>query len=183
MSDLRKIEPNVWSFLDGASAFYGRIKADQFSQRMYTEMIERGIESPIEDMVYIALQVQCESRLLSVNEPPVFIDGAPAVDRGIFIWPQKPIGKYRVDFLITSTEGNTVIVELDGHAFHDKDKKQRSYEKARDRFFVKEGYQVLHYTGSDVVADPYRVAFEVLEVLDLLDAGEAYEPTNPVGFY
>ena len=85
--------------------------------------------------------------------------------------------------MITSTEGKTVIVELDGHAFHDKDKKQRSYEKARDRFFVKEGYQVLHYTGSDVVADPYRVAFEVLEVLDVLEAGEAYAPTNPVGFY
>ena len=183
MSDLRKIEPNVWAFLEGASAIFGRIQAEHFSQRMYCEIIERGVESPIEDMVYIALQVQCEPRLLTVNHHPDFVDGSPVWTRGIQINPQAQIDKYRVDFLVSNNStGVQVIIELDGHAFHDKDKRQRSYEKARDRHFVKAGYQVLHYTGSDVVADPYRVAFEILEVLDLLEDGEQYDAANPAGF-
>lgn len=178
---IRKIEPNVWTFLQSASALYGRIEAEAFSQQMHVGMVERGIESPIEDMVYIALHLQCRTRLLSVNEGPNSVDGSITWGSGIQIAPQKIIGSYRVDFLVSNNHGASVIVELDGHAFHDKDKKQRSYEKARDRFFVKAGYQVLHYTGSDVVSDPYRVAYEVLEVLELLEGGESYDPANPVG--
>lgn len=183
MSDLRKIEPNVWAFLDGACAIYGRIQAEAFSQRMYIEMIERGIESPIEDMVYIALNLQCVSRNLTINEAPEFIDGSAFYSQGIQLSPQARIGTYRVDFLVSTNDGaQKVVVELDGHAFHDKDKRQRSYEKARDRALVRAGCKVLHYTGSDVVADPYRVAFEILEVLGLLDEGEGYDATNPVSF-
>jgi very-short-patch-repair endonuclease len=183
MSELRKIEPNVWAFLYGAADLYGRIKAREFSDQMYTEMIELGIESPIEDMVYIALNLQCEARSLSANAAPDFVDGSPFFTRGVQITPQTRIGKYRVDFCVFANQSDTrALVELDGHNFHDKDKRQRSYEKARDRHFVKAGYQVLHYTGSDVFADPYCVAFEILEVLGVLDEDEQYDSANPVGF-
>jgi len=69
-------------------------------------------------------------------------------------------------------------VECDGHEFHDKDKKQRSYEKARDRYLQKEGYAVLHFTGSDIVSSPVFAATEVVSFLcndDIDDILATYE--------
>lgn len=181
---MRQIEPNVWEFLESAAARYGRIHAEKFAGRMHTQMIERGIESPIEDMFFIAVNLQCAARYKDVNpDPDEYVGNTPIFPDGVFLTPQVQVDKYRVDFLLQRTTGKDpgVVIELDGHAFHDKDKKQRSYEKARDRALVKAGYRVLHYTGSDVAADPYRVAFEALEVLGALTDGEAYDPTNPLG--
>ncbi len=54
---------------------------------------------------------------------------------GYFINPQVSIGKYRVDFVVSLINSDhhqkRVIVECDGHDFHDKDKKQRAYEKGQ----------------------------------------------------
>ena len=109
---------------------------------------------------------------------------------GLYITPQAKIGTYRVDFLIEARclgrSGDVyapVIVELDGHDFHDKDKRQRSYEKARDRFLVKRGYRILHFTGSDVVADPFKVAYEALEMVGVFagSGADGYDPKNPIG--
>lgn len=59
-------------------------------------------------------------------------------------------------------EKRNLIVELDGHEFHDKNKNQRAYEKSRDRYLVRQGYKIFHYTGSELVADPKKVASEVM---------------------
>jgi very-short-patch-repair endonuclease len=74
-------------------------------------------------------------------------------------------------------------VYLDGHDFHYKDKRQRSYEKARDREMVRAGYRVLHYTGSDVVADPLKVAYEALEFVGAFvgSGREGYNKEDPLG--
>lgn len=192
----RTIPDDVWVFLDKASAGVGRHYAERFSQSMYSQMLE-SLESPIEDLFYIACNALCETEGIEVNPEPEFgclPDGKIDFEtfkpgRGIVIRPQAKIGPYRVDFLMemhgfAPEEIYTpVIVELDGHDFHDKDKRQRSYEKARDRFLVKEKYKVLHFTGSDVVADPYRVAFEALEMLAVFvgSGRDQYDPQNPLG--
>ncbi len=98
--------------------------------------------------------------------------------------------KYRVDFLVSRTWSyrekglhDSVIVELDGHEFHDKDKRQRSYEKARDRYLTRQGYKVLHYTGSDLVRDPFRVAHEVMDTIECFGpvGSQKYDPADPLG--
>lgn len=188
-SSRRTIERNVFNFLDRAAVLHARSEESKFQADMYGNLQELGLESPIEDLFWIALNAMCSAGWLRVN-PPVELNGHGAAEPGygIHAKPQAKIGRYRVDFLI-SQHGigpeeflAPVIVELDGHAFHDKDKRQRSYEKARDRFLQKEGYRVLHFTGSDVVADPFRVAYEVLDMLGATsDIGEPYDPENPLG--
>lgn len=180
MSEKRKIASNVLAFVDEAAEVYGKIQEEHFSQEVYTVLVDSNLSSPIEDLFYIALKLQCAS---------VFVDINPGKNHGLFVTPQAQIGKYRVDFLIEfhHKKGTNapVIVELDGHAFHDKDKHQRSYEKARDRFLVKSGYKVLHFTGSDVNADPHKVVFEVLSTLGLPDYDvesiEELDPNNRLG--
>lgn len=191
MSEKRKIASNVLAFMDEAAEAYGKIQEEHFSQEIYCELLEKCLSSPIEDLFYIALKLQCASVFVAVNPDPDYDNRTGKVTRnpGLFVTPQAKIGSYRVDFLIEangiSGSATPVVVELDGHAFHDKDKHQRSYEKARDRFLVKSGYRVLHFTGSDVTTDPHKVVFEVLSMLDLpeydVENYEAFDPNNRLG--
>jgi very-short-patch-repair endonuclease len=188
MNSNRTIAPNVLEFLDKASAMHGRSEEGKFQSSMYGNLLELGIASPIEDLFWIALNAMCAANWLEVNPgPEKAIDGSFEPGYGIHATPQAKIGNYRVDFLISQYGIGPdeilvpVIVELDGHAFHDKDKRQRSYEKARDRFLQKEGYKVLHFTGSDVAADPFLVAHEVLGMLGGIGyIGDIYDPENPL---
>lgn len=185
-----KIQMNVCSFLDKAAVDFGAISAKQFDCDIYNEIIDGRIDSPIEQLFYIAARVMCASQRLNVNPEPWRDDrNTDRLGYGVFIQPQYQAGKFHVDFLL-SQNGNgpddiysPVVVELDGHDFHDKDKRQRSYEKSRDRFLVKSGFKVLHFTGSEVVADPYKVAFEALELLGVfVDSGiESYRKKTPFG--
>ena len=184
MSEIRDLSESVTEFLSRASDDYGRVMAERFSQDMFCELVEGAINSPIEDLFYLAVHVLSKAAYYDVNPDPVFDERAKAwrVGFGVHVIPQAKIGKYRVDFLIECTDGqqpNRVIVELDGHAFHDKDKAQRAYEKGRDRFLVKEGYRVLHYTGSEVFADPYKVAHEALSLLGATESS-VYDASNPI---
>jgi very-short-patch-repair endonuclease len=159
-SKARATPKDVINFLTRSSFAYGDYHADGFTQRILRSFnCSDGCESPIEQLFEIALALQIE----------VLYHIHLIEDSNSFYWEtQAGIGKYRVDFLLTYKEGmkeHKLIVELDGHDFHEKDKKQRSYEKARDRFFIKSGYKVIHFTGSDVVADPHQVVFESLSVL------------------
>jgi very-short-patch-repair endonuclease len=191
MSENRKLAENVSKFLFDAADIVARIKSEQFSQNVFCELLESGVESPIEDIFYIACHVWCINEYIELNPSHIFNKHREIEDGcGIFIEPQKQIGKFRVDFLISQNgigpaENLTpVIVELDGHDFHDKDKHQRSYEKSRDRFFVKEGYKVLHFTGSDVISDPYKASYEALCLVGLgsVMGRSEYDKKNPFGF-
>lgn len=188
MSRENKIALNVYAFLDKAAVLHAASEESKFQTEMYSNLHDLGMESPIEHMFWIACHAQCAAQYHELNpEPYVDKHGQPQVGAGIHIRPQAQIGKFRVDFLISQVGIgpddilSPVIVELDGHAFHDKDKRQRSYEKARDRYLVREGFRVLHFTGSDVVADPFKVSHEVLDLLGaFLDVGHDYDPENPL---
>lgn len=188
MRQEREMADNVWKFVEESAAFVGRLHCARFSDDMVMGCLER-CESPIEDLFYVAVCAQCQAESVEVNPGPEYDDkGQLTIGDGIVIRPQVQIGSFRVDFVVSQVGlgpekfGRPIVVELDGHAFHDKDKKQRAYEKARDRFLVKEGYRVLHFTGSEVTADPHKVAFEVLDMLALyLGSYRTYDPKNPLG--
>jgi len=174
------------AFLDKAAEQYGAIKAEEFSQSTYMRCLARH-QSPIEDLFWIALSTMLAAERIELNpafEEDWHPDGSPVYTGNVCCRPQEKIGKYVVDFLLTYDIENQseVVVELDGHDFHDKDKYQRAYEKARDRFLVREGYRVLHFTGSEVVKDPYKVAYEVLATLGVFYPDRApYDPNCPLG--
>lgn len=78
------------------------------------------------------------------------------------IFPQAWIGDYRVDFLILHDRGidgiGGVIIECDGHEFHERTKEQAARDKARDRNIQERGYKVLRFTGSEIWRDPFACA-------------------------
>lgn len=179
---MREIPKNVLDFIASASKMYGDVAAEQFSQEMFNQAVDNH-KSPIEDIFCAALHLQCFARYTEISPPIIFIDGKPALGCGLYIYPQHPIGKYKVDFLLNcgGSSRTELIVELDGHDFHDKDKHQRAYEKSRDRYFAKQGISVMHFTGSEICQDPYKAAFEVLDFFHQVEQDEQYDPKDPLG--
>ncbi len=66
-----------------------------------------------------------------------------------------------------------VVIELDGHEFHERTKEQVESRNARDRALQADGYRVLHFAGSEVVRDPVACASGVLGPL-LKDGEDAF---------
>jgi hypothetical protein len=98
-------------------------------------------------------------------------------------------GRYRADFVITNEwleEGPNpqaiestqkmmdyrgpirIVVETDGHDFHEKSKEQASRDRRRDRELQTAGWKVLRFTGSEVWADPRACVAQIHEFVDAL---------------
>lgn len=73
---------------------------------------------------------------------------------------QYVIGDYRVDFLLKFWRGVTVVVECDGHDWHERTPEQAERDKSRDRFLQAQGHLVFRFTGREIWRDPVRCARE-----------------------
>ncbi len=138
---------------DGTLKFYGSLV--NYLDRTYPFVHGNDdCGSPIEKMMFMAIKL-----IGQISHPGRF-----------FVEKQKHIGPYRVDLLISYThldgdKCHKVVVECDGHDFHEKTRIQASSDKKRDRFLQKEGYSVLRYSGSDVWKDSFLCAEEVFDFL------------------
>jgi very-short-patch-repair endonuclease len=99
----------------------------------------------------------------------------------MFIWSQAPINNYRADFVIGllaydvfKIDGEykeflvrkpLVVIECDGHDFHERTKEQAKRDKSRDRYMQSIGFRVLRFTGSEIHADALRCAHEAAEFI------------------
>lgn len=119
-------------------------------------------ESPIEAMFYGAWQLLAPH--IGVEREPV-----------LRVKQQATIGHYRADFefdiACVSGGRKSLIVELDGHDFHERTKEQAAKDKARDRWMTGHGYAVMRFTGSEVWANPFAAAKEVSDRLHMIRYG------------
>lgn len=98
----------------------------------------------------------------------------------ILILPQAHIAGWRTDFLICATQeggsGKTtwrkVIVECDGHDFHERTKEQAAKDRSRDRDAQMAGFHILRFTGSELWRDPWGCAEKVCEWAFRVQFGE-----------
>lgn len=89
---------------------------------------------------------------------------------GIDVTLQTGVGPYRVDFLFDDHSvpnlRQFIVVECDGHDFHEKTKEQARHDKKRDRYFTALGWKVLRFTGSEIFNDPEEVSSEIFSHLN-----------------
>ncbi len=161
------------------------------------EGVLKKIESPIEKALFVSivtmarLHVQQQHYIVNFGEGKVlhYGDWTESYDR-LTIETQKPIGKYKVDFLIRyschipdeeNISGNTLeirelIVECDGHDFHEKTKEQASRDKKRDIYLQELGYRVYRFTGSDIWKDPAGCAATIINSLTDFEKNKIFIP-------
>lgn len=124
--------------------------------------IDKECESPIEKIMYLALMIYWQINVTN--------------GIGIQIIAQEEIGKYRVDFHITAYAlvgfekrkelSKELIIECDGHDFHEKTKEQVSKNNNRDYELKKQGYEVLHFSGSEIFNKPMLCAGKVFNYIE-----------------
>lgn len=126
----------------------------------------RATDSPIEAMMLWAIWYVCDRNsehfgLASGNEIPEAIpDGA-----SVYVIRQCRIGQYRADFALLFQDGARIVVECDGHNFHEKTKQQAQHDKARDRFIQDKGWKVYRFTGGEIFRSPLTCAESVITSL------------------
>lgn len=70
----------------------------------------------------------------------------------------------------SKTVEKKMVIECDGHEFHERTKEQARRDRERDRFLQSIGYLVFRYTGAEIWADVFERADEAVKVL--------YDATN-----
>ena len=88
----------------------------------------------------------------------------------IKVEPQKQIGNYRVDFMV-SFMNEQFIIECDGHDFHERTKEQAQRDKKRDRDLQSKGMKVFRFSGSEIWKDSEWTGDIVSEIDAIRDRG------------
>ena len=134
-----------------------------------------GAESPIEAVFMLWWDVY--SRII------------PHVREHLELHPQfgfAPINgrNYRADFVVwprcldymSGSPYRAVVVELDGHDFHERTKEQVAARNQRDRDLQDKNYIVRHFSGSELFRSPGEVLNDVITVaLEQVPAHMAHE--------
>lgn len=122
------------------------------------------VESPIEALFLEAFCVAAVEHGYGIARKSAAREGV------IVVGIQRSIGeRYRADFLISYPFFGAhfaVVVECDGHAFHERTKKQAARDRRRDRDIQRMGYQIFRFTGSELNADARGCAVEVLTAIE-----------------
>jgi very-short-patch-repair endonuclease len=86
---------------------------------------------------------------------------------GVWVKQQVELGDWRADFVIyrydwMCEKWRIVIIECDGHDFHERTKEQAARDRSRDRRVSLSGFVVLRFTGSEIWKDPLGCAEQVM---------------------
>jgi very-short-patch-repair endonuclease len=161
----------VLACLDRCADLVGRHEKDGFDQDVFCEYGDLAIESPIEQLFYTAFKTVLKLNYLPLHDA-VAVNGVGAT-YGMLIQPQWAIQSYRVDFHISwlgyaphqNPASKCVVVECDSQQWHERDEKERRYEKRRDRELIKLGLHTFRFTGKEIKEDPFAPAIEVCQFL------------------
>jgi very-short-patch-repair endonuclease len=145
---------NVAEYIDGIHIRLDRALCD----------VVKGCESPIEQLFALGCYEieRDDPRLLVLNFQLI-----PQVE----IQTNKK--KYRIDFMLRLEDwtnehfpgvATELIVECDGHNYHSS-KEQIARDNKRDRALNRIGFEVMHFSGSEINSEPYECAREATERL------------------
>lgn len=118
-------------------------------------------DTPIERLFYQALMIGADIGITWLN----LTRTTPSSNVEMQVRSQAKVGKWRVDYLITiisdANVASSLIVECDGHDFHERTKEQAKRDRERDREAQALGYTIYRFTGSELYADALKCARDV----------------------
>ena len=154
------------------------------SERLDVWLLQNACESPIELPMALAMMTVARHEGWSVKL--VDSDGNERGDRFepsggtrfaemmLRIEPQAQLGEHRVDFVLTldgsigtdkglvRSASRRMVVECNGHEFHERTREQASRDRERDRLLQSFGFLVYRYAGRDIWHDVFKCAAEAL---------------------
>lgn len=163
----------------------GRYGFDRLSDQIFSH-VESEIDwqqhesvgdSKIEKLFFLSLEWRCLlSRAVNLMQARDEHEEARMILAGVnnvgcpplLIRAQAVLDGRRADFLlhsppVTGATWRRLIVECDGHDYHERTKKQAARDRRRDRVAALDGYDSFRFTGSELWSDPFGCADHVLE--------------------
>jgi len=125
-------------------------------------------ESPVETMLGEALCLVIDKfNPAGLDDDPCEVGRWPGWFMALLSQPQ--IDNLRPDFAICPVcpDGSLpwmLLIEVDGHDFHEKTKVQARRDKSRDRRLTGMGGSILRFTGSEVWHDAEGCAYECVQL-------------------
>jgi very-short-patch-repair endonuclease len=165
-----------------------RLLAGQAITSLYLDVhdIQEAFESPIEMPIVLALMTVARHDGMGVK---LISDGREYGDRfepsGSARFPdfvlrielQAQLGEHRVDFCVTldgavrAKDGSLrsgskrMVIECDGHEFHERTRAQARRDRERDRRLQSCGFLVYRYTGQEIWEDVFDCATQAVDSL------------------
>jgi very-short-patch-repair endonuclease len=121
-------------------------------------------ESPIEQLMVFALLNRFAVDWFN-SEWVSLEDGIGFGSVGGRLCQQWIVENYRVDFLLVTPSGRRIVIECDGHDYHERTPVQAQRDRSRDRWFQMRGFMVLRFTGSEIHRNSAQCAREISEAL------------------
>lgn len=129
------------------------------------------ISSPIEQIIFAELlfETRCIFGPIIFEEKP---QGPFILDSNATTFRlQEKFGPYTADFSITlrHKDGHReeeIIIECDGHDYHERTKEQAAHDRKRDRWFTAEGIKVFRFTGSEIFNNSSGCVEEIVSFLE-----------------
>lgn len=170
-----EIDRNTWEF--GLSQIEDWLNGERETFRAHLSAALTLCESPIEQRMLAALAF-CPMPAgagggrplpgLRPSRPKPDAWESLGNDEGDCAWilPQQVVLGYRVDFMLVVRPSYVdrrvlIVVECDGHDFHERTKEQAQKDRSRDRALTAAGFQVFRFTGSEIFRDARRCAGEI----------------------
>jgi len=125
---------------------------------------EVGLESPIEERMLAALALHCEDREMRISLRKRLPTCWPVLE----VHPQYQLDDLRLDFLVLlrcNSDAVMMVVECDGHEFHERTKEQAERDRCRDREIQSLDVPIFRFTGTEIHRDGDACAREIVEEL------------------
>lgn len=164
-----------------AAAIFAVARSEACSFSASLHQAENKLESPIEYAVLLALLWYASTDMAWTITFEERCDRWPGAGL-LSIQPQADLGDYRVDFLLTIQRYDIrttrykqeslklysvpLIIECDGHEYHEKTKEQARRDKERDRTLQSLGFPVFRFTGSEIWSNSLRCAEQACNHLE-----------------
>lgn len=145
-------------------------------QELVDKHISETCESPIENaLVRALLRTRREQIMMCANRLDIKKEllGQNKISIGMTL--QAKVGRYRLDFLLGLRVLDSIkwlVVECDGHDWHDRTKEQAAADRSRDRELQTDGLDVFRFTGSEIWNDSEFCAREVFDWIDAMRAAQ-----------
>jgi very-short-patch-repair endonuclease len=140
-------------------------------------------DTPIERLLFTAVVLRLEYVKDTWYTKAMFVESEKIerfktrkdASEWLIVEKQAQLPGWRVDFIVHALAswrrnpgGGTpgwkrLIVECDGHDFHERTKEQAAKDRSRDREAQEQGYEIFRFTGSELWKDPLGCAKQVID--------------------
>lgn len=148
---------------DDAIARIASWAAERTADEVHARANGRAYDSPIERIFATAFHVVAQHSSPGLHTL-IAKDFDPKLWPGIFLLPQHPLLAYRVDFVVRvpyvdgGYSPRLLVIECDGHDFHERTREQAQKDRLRDRAVQAAGHVIFRFTGSEIWRDPIGCA-------------------------